>query len=134
MKCFFLMSDSFVYKNCDDLLDTSFLTDPSNLTQCKKEFSHHFRFFKDIADIVFRYEVHEVEVYISEDGSTSKKSDFIQLETTKEMFLDTLLNSIWDNADKYAFTFPDVQITIANTKKYNKLISWLSLRIANSAI
>lgn len=113
MKCFFLMSDSFVYKNCDDLLDTSFLTDPSNLTQCKKEFFNHFKFFNDILDIVFKCGVREVEVYISEDGSTSKKLDFIQLETTKEMFLDALLNSILENVDRYAYTFPDVKITIA---------------------
>lgn len=112
MKCFFLMSDSFVYKNCDDLLDTSFLTDPSDLTQCKQEFSQHFRFFNDVMDIVFEHDVSKIEVFISEDGSTSKKSDFITLNTSKDKFLETLLNSIVENADRYAYTFPDVQLTV----------------------
>ena len=112
MKCFFLMSDSFLYKNCDDLLDTSFLTDPLDFSKYKKEFSNHFHFFNDILNIVFEYEVSQVEVYISEDGSTSAKSDFLSLQTTKDKFLETLLNSVLENADKYAFTFPDVNITV----------------------
>lgn len=111
MKNFFLLSDSFLYKNCEFLEEVPFI-DPFNLVESERAFTEKYDFFNDIFNIVFNYNVSEITVFLSIDGSVEHSYEFVPLSATPENFLHTLFDSVITNADKCAYQIPSLKFTI----------------------
>lgn len=111
MECFFLMSDSFLYKNCN-FLDTTEFAYCNNEEQFKKGFLKKFDFFIDLLNIIFSYEITEIDIYLSEDGAVNCVEDFIVYKTTQKNFLKDLFNCIIKHVDEYARCFPTVKFEV----------------------
>lgn len=111
MKNFFLMSDSFLYKNCD-FLDTTIFKNVSDIELFRKEFLERFRFFDAILQTVFEYDVEMVEIYITEDGSVDCEKDFAEVYTTQREFLRDLFCDIINNVRWYAYCFPTTKFIV----------------------
>ena len=111
MKNFFLMSDSFLYKNCD-FLDTTIFKNVSDIELFRKEFLERFRFFDAILQTVFEYDVELVEIYITEDPIADREEDFEEVHTSQRDFLNDLFFDIINNAQWYAYCFPTTKFII----------------------
>lgn len=114
MKNFFLLSDSFLYKNCEFLEEVPFI-DPFNLVESEKVFTEKNNFFNDVFNIVFSYNVSEITVFLSIDGSVERSDEFIPLSATPENFLHIFFNSVISNAEKCAYQIPSLKFTIHST-------------------
>ena len=113
MKNFFLLSDSFLYKNCEFLEDVPFIN-PMELVKSEKTFTEKYKFFNDIFKIVFGFNVSEITIFMSCDGSADNSSDFKELSATPKNFLHLLFDSVINNAEKFAYQIPSLKITIKN--------------------
>ena len=111
MRNFFLLSDSFLYKNCEFLEEVPYI-DPFNLVESEKTFVKKYGFFNDIFKIVFEHNVSEITVFLSVDGSVEHSCEFIPLYATSETFLHILFDSVITNADKFAYQIPSLKFTI----------------------
>lgn len=114
MKNYFLMSDSFLYKNCD-FLNTYFFKDFKDIEQCRKEFKEKFNFFNDILSCIFNHKVNQLDIYITMNCSINI-SDFDCLQCDKDNFIESLFKTIFDYADAYAYGFPDVKFTVYKSR------------------
>lgn len=113
MNDFFLMSDSFLYKNCEFLNTCGLDFDKSNET-AKSSFMKKFGFFNIIIHKIFQFNVNCVEIYISEDGSANSVADFETIKTSENNFLAVLYDEIIKRAKEYAYGFPSLKIEIMN--------------------
>ena len=111
MRIFFLLSDSFLYKNCEFLEEVPYI-DPFNLVESEKIFIKKYSFFNDFFRIIFEYDVSEITVFLSVDGSIEHSDEFIPLSATPETFLHILFDSVITNADKCAYQIPSLKFTI----------------------
>ena len=68
MKNFFLLSDSFLYKNCGflDMMSFAYETD---MQSYRVRFLKKYHFLQEMIDKIFEYEVDTLEISISEDGA-----------------------------------------------------------------
>lgn len=112
MKNYFLMSDSFLYKNCG-FLNTSFFKDVRKIEQCREEFIERFKFFNDILSCIFKYNINQIEIYITMDCSVNI-NDFDCLLCSKDNFLFKLFEVIFNYADEYAYGFPTIKFIVSN--------------------
>lgn len=110
MKFFFLLSDSFIYKNCE-MLNTEGLG-ISNLLLFKSKFKKRFAIFKKILNEISKEKVDVVEIYITTDGSINDIADFDIIMTDKKKFLDDLCESVILLSDIYAYGFPTIKYYI----------------------
>lgn len=113
MKNFFLMSDSFLYKNCE-FLNTIDLAYDWGSDRAKQKFMKKYGFLKEMLKIVFRYDVQLVELFVSDDGSVDCVSDFEELKSSSETFLTDIYDYILAHAWKDAYCFPTVKLVIEN--------------------
>lgn len=115
MKTYFILSDSFVYENADDLLDTMrFVYDSKS--DYKKHFLETFGFFEDYLDIVFKYDVDSVEVWIDGNGTATEIEDYDRLISEKGDFTTTLYDFFMKMCNETGYTFPSVVIEVKNQK------------------
>ena len=68
----------------------------------------------DIFKIVFGFNVSEITIFMSCDGSADNSSDFKELYATPKNFLHLLFDSVINNAEKFAYQMPSLKITIKN--------------------
>lgn len=114
MKDFFLISDSFLYKSCELLDNTEFIKlieENDDINVYKNAFINKYSFFKDLVDIIFKYNVSLIEIYISEDDMTEFE-DFKSINSTKDTILLDLFQCVMNNIDKFGNEFPDLKISI----------------------
>ncbi len=116
MKNFFLMSDSFLYKNCE-FLNTTDLAYDWGSDRAKQKFMKKYGFLKEMLKIVFRYDVRLVELFVSDDGSVDRVSDFEELKSNSETFLTDIYDYILAHALEDAYCFPTVKLVIKNPKE-----------------
>ena len=112
MKDFFLVSDSFLYKNCGLLDTTEFarkLLKNETFNQ-KRAFFRKYRIFSELIDIIFEYDVSEIEIYFADYADDL--SDFDEIRTTKENFLLDLYNTVEDAVPEYGGLFPPIKFCI----------------------
>lgn len=120
MKAFFLMSDSFLYKNCEFLhtSDCGIVESNADLDfskdQFKSDFIEKFSFLKYIINIISKYNIESVDIYLS-GGNVEDLSEFDKLPANYNNFLEILCDYIVVNADKYAYEFPDVKLELLKT-------------------
>ena len=111
MHNFFLMSDSFLYKNCGFLENRWFIKDEKKYiddsTELIKDFKQSYRFFNEIIDSIFQYNIEIIEVWLSDSlYSVHCKEDFCFKITNREQFLDSLFSSLEDKEkNSYNYTF-----------------------------
>lgn len=111
---FFLLSDSFLYKSCELLDNTEFvklIEENDDINVYKNAFIKKYSLFKDIVDIIFKYSVSVIEIYISEDDITEYE-DFKNLVSTKETILNDLFESVINSVNEYGNEFPNLKIII----------------------
>ena len=113
MRDFFIISDSFLYKNCE-FLDNTELTrrmSQSNSFNYKAAFFEKYGFLSEFIKIIFRYNVLIAEIYITEDNCDSV-CDFRILESTPHKFLWDLCNVVIDSVKQYGGEFSTLKIVI----------------------
>ena len=112
MKDFFLVSDSFLYKNCELLNTTKFARKMLNyeMFDNKKAFFRKYRIFSELLNIIFDYDVSEIEIYFTDDAENL--SEFDEIRTTKENFLLDLYNAVEAAIPEYAGLFPTVKVCV----------------------
>ena len=128
MREFFLISDSFLYKNCDsflykncELLDNTQLLCQSEISQLvdfKSAFFEKYNFFEKIIEIIFRYDVFSIEIYITEDN-TDNMDDFNTIISSKDGFMSDLYKSVVEAIPSYGGEFPTTKFVIhrSNNRK-----------------
>lgn len=117
MQNFFLMSDSFLYKNCEFLNSEWFLNSEDDLRDeesTKQAFMQRYHFFEEIIKKIFKYNVKEIEIYISgEIYSVSSNDDFIRVGTSEKDFLNKLFESLEDKLQNdFNYSFKNVVFEI----------------------
>lgn len=110
MKCFFLMSDSFIYKNCE-FLSTNFLMKTNN-KNIEKVFLKKYQFFEDVLKIIFKYDVSLIEIFISVDGAVNCVEDFNIIKSSRDSFLIDLYKVFAEDIYDGPFCFPTVKFEI----------------------
>lgn len=113
MRDFFLISDSFLYKNCEFLDNTGLLQqyEINPLFDFKSEFLKKYDFFKKIIEIIFSYNVSYIEIYITEDN-TDNIDDFKTIISTKDGFMNDLYKTIIKAIPTCGGEFPTVRFII----------------------
>ncbi len=111
IKTYFILSDSFLYKNADDLLDTTRFAYDSK-SDYRKHFFETFSFFEDYLDIVFKYDVDSVEVWIDGNGTATEIEDYDRLLSEKRNFTKTLYDVFMKMSKETGYTFPSVVIEV----------------------
>lgn len=116
MRNYFLISDSFLYRNCE-LLEDTFYAPEMNLSEAEKKFNEKFKFFLDMFEIIFKYNVSELTVLI-DDSVAESINDFEPLSATPENFLHLFFSYVVEYADCSGyFGVPSLKITVTPSKK-----------------
>ena len=107
---FFLISNSFLYQNCDFLDTDEFdLNDKSIQLKFNKKYSFILNFLNELK----RSGINEVEIFISNDGAVNKIEDFVTQEPVfSNEFLYILLQNIYKYSKIYAYGFPTIKYTV----------------------
>lgn len=115
MKDFIIISDSFLYKNCELLNNTDFvrILSEKNITDYKNAFIIKYSVFQKILDIIFQYDVSAVELYITEDELCSI-SEFKKINSTKDKLIDDLYLCVENSVSEYGNEFPPIKFCIEN--------------------
>ncbi len=110
LKNFFLLSDSFLYRNCDFwiLNDFVLISDDKKLKKC---FYKKYAFFPKIFYELSKYNISTIEVYISNDGSDDVHN-FKELYSTKQKFLDDFYEDFIKESDLYSYGIPTLKFII----------------------
>jgi hypothetical protein len=107
IKNHFLLSGSFVYQQADFLDVTEFFM--MNQDDFKVAFYQKFAFFDELIDLLLRYHVLEIEIYITEDGLANRPEEFKSLEVERGKVVDTLYGEL---IKQYGLVFPDLKISV----------------------
>lgn len=111
MRNYFLLSDSFLYENCEFLEESYLLAlGVKSNEEVQKRFLEKFSFFDQIIKILFQNDITIIEIYISEYGTEETAQEFTENVTTKDKFLEKLYNTFVNSED--VFTFPPVKFVI----------------------
>ena len=103
-----ILSDSFLYRNADDLLDfTNFAYETEE--NYKTIFIQKYSFLSQLIDIVLGYKIESIDLYISEQGNFD---NYIYVETKKENAVYELFDTFMEHSLKTGYTFPDLKIHI----------------------
>lgn len=110
---YLLLSDSFLYRNADDLLDvTAFVYDTDEIYE--KKFIEKYSFFSKLVDVIFKYEIDVIDLYITEQGD-DKFDAYIFEEVKKENLLEKLFDVFIKSSSQTGYTFPNIKIHIKKT-------------------
>ena len=114
MTHYFFLSDSFLYYDYDFLDTTRFVNDSKE--QFKKHFFETFKFFEELLDVVFKYDIDIAEVWIDEWFEATEADDFYKITAEKESFLQTLYDFFIEKQVETGHTFPPVVIEVKNAR------------------
>lgn len=109
-KTFFLLSDSFLYRNCDFWIfnDFELISDEKKF---KKWFYKSYKFFTKIFCELSKFNISTIEVYISNDGEDNV-NNFKEIHTTKQKFLDDFYKDYIEESDIYCYGIPTIKFVI----------------------
>jgi len=119
MKNYFLVSDSFLYEQCDELLDIAPLYDSTDNAYKRKgafdkskweehyrdEFYKKFKWFTGLLDIIFCYEVESIDIYI-ESYESLPLDEYYTIKTSHKNFLKDICDYVIDNAEHWCYHIP----------------------------
>ncbi len=119
MRLYFLLSDSFLYRNCT-FLDDAFYVPETDLAEAERIFRKRFDFFPEIFEIIFQYDVSEITVYV--DDSEADINDFELLSATTEEFLPLFFHYLVEISGYGGYTgVPSLKITVTRPKGKGKI-------------
>ena len=116
MKAFFLLSERKKKKSCELLDNTCFIDiieNNSDMQVYKKAFEKKYKFFKELVEIIFKYDVSLIEIYLTEDDTT-EIDDFKSMVSTKETILSDLFSCVIKSTPEFGNEFPTIKIIIKN--------------------
>ena len=105
---YFSISDDFLQLN-SEYLSTSEIEN----IECdngKKEFYEKFSFLDEIYNVLVEFELRNISLIISSDGSIEKICDLEIVASKSRAITEILYNIIIDNHEKYGYDFPDIII------------------------
>lgn len=105
---YFSISDDFLQLN-SEYLSTAEIEN----IECdngKKEFYEKFSFLDEIHNVLVEFELKNISLIISSDGSIEKISDLEIVASKTRTITEILYNIIVDNHEKYGCDFPDIVI------------------------
>lgn len=105
---YFSISDDFLQLN-SEYLSTSEIKDIER-DNGKKEFYEKFSFFDEIYNILVEFELRNISLIISSDGSAEKISDFEIVASKSRTITEILYNTIINNYERYGYGFPTIVI------------------------
>lgn len=105
-----LISDSFLYRHADDLLDVSEFVDETG-NDYKNKFMNKFRFFSRFVDIVFGYNIDQIDLIITQDGNENI-NDYKSIKTNRNNLIKDLFYNFMEQKKITGYTFPDLKIQI----------------------
>ena len=108
---YFEISDDFIQLNAEflDTTDVDFMSE-----NAYNDFNSKFYMFDCIFDVLRKYEVQNIDLVISCDGSAETLSDFIAINKNEDLYISTLYKAILDHKDVWAFEFPNLIIKYNN--------------------
>jgi len=109
MSFFCLLSSSFLHYNAEFL---SFPFGEEWLVEDKEGFKKRYYFLIDIAKIIFSYNVNKLNIYLSEDGLSESKEDFICLNCNLSTLLDKMYNIILSLEKEMAGMIPSICLNL----------------------
>lgn len=118
MSSYFLLSDSFLYKNCEFLEEPLYLLERETERRSYAAFRERYLFMEEMLSLIFRHRVSCVELYLSEDGSESSVPEFSPIQTTAEDFMKCWFQTVYDPERKrFADAFQAVRFQICDEGK-----------------
>ena len=105
-----LISDSFLYRHADDLLDVSEFVDETG-NDYKNKFMNKFRFFSRFVDIVFGYNIDQIDLIITQYGNENI-NDYNSIKTNRNNLIKDLFYNFMEQKKITGYTFPDLKIQI----------------------
>ena len=117
MKNYFFISDSFLHCNAS-FLDIATTTHLVNLDY-KTNFYNNLEFVYEMIGIIEKYDVSNIELYISSDGILDDEKDFIVLNLNKSELLDKLYQTVINNVNEFAYECPPIKINISTISNNN---------------
>ena len=110
-----LISDSFLYRQADGILDvTNIIEEDEGVF--KKKFIQRYEFLKKIIKIMFKYKIEDVNLFLSEGGE-SDLGEYISVETYQDNMIEKLYEVFVQQTSKTGFTFPNIKIHVKNMIK-----------------
>ena len=114
MRNYFLMSDSFLYENCGFLEEPLFKLERETAQKTYEAFFGRYKFFNEMIRLIFRYDVLNIEMYITEDGAVNCIDDFHTIRTNVEDFMQKLFCLVFDPQTNMLTEFGTVKFIIEN--------------------
>ena len=109
MEKYFFVSDSFVYPNAD-------FVEPGNYSELTSlnysSFSKKFDFLNRFIEVIFRFSIQRIEIYMTSDGSVNSALDFEEVECTRNNFMEILFQSVLSHSLEYDYGFPTVKYIV----------------------
>ena len=105
---YFSISDDFLQLNSEYLSTAEIENIESD--SGKKEFYEKFSFFDEIYNILVEFELKNMSLVISSDGSVEKISDLEIVDSKSRTITEILYKNIIDNHAKYGYDFTDIVI------------------------
>ena len=105
-----LISDSFLYRHADDLLDVSEFVDETG-NDYKIKFMIKYCFFSKFVDIVFGYNIDQIDLIITQDGNENI-NDYKSIKTNRSNLIKDLFYNFMEQRKITGYTFPDLKIQI----------------------
>lgn len=130
---FFILSHTFLYKNCDllnleplmlklykakdfeDFIKKEKMRNLPEKEKFQEYFCREYNFFNEIISSVFLYDVSLIEIFMTENyGPIRHSEDFVEIKTQRKAFLSDLFNSLVDVlGNRFNYEFPSAKFLIS---------------------
>lgn len=112
MRNYFLVSDSFLYENCDFLEEPLYILERETVQKTYEAFCGRYIFLEGMLRLIFQYEVLITEIYISTEGEINGIGDFHSIETNSGGFMREFFCSVYDSQKNIFAEFETVKFII----------------------
>lgn len=107
IKNYFLLSDSFIYRHCNELISTNEFWQDGSASSFKKNFISHFKFFDILLNKLFGLGIENIEIYFADvDEPIESLKEFKVVRTNYSNFVNDLLNVVLEEMNEWGGTIP----------------------------
>lgn len=107
IKNYFVVSDSFLYRQSDELLSTNYFWEDGSINSYKKKFIERFSFFNILLNKLFSLGLENIEILFSDVNLIDELKNFETIQTNKLIFLNDLLNVTLQSIDEFGGQIPN---------------------------
>ena len=105
-----VISDSFLYRHADDILDVTDFVEEAEII-FKEKFIAKYLFLEGLINLLFEHEMEGVNIYISESNSNDLK-EYTFIKTDVKNLLVSIYQEFIKVSNETGFTFPDIKIRV----------------------